>query len=94
MFGAKAIIYEQNSIIGKANRLLAKISDLKLSMFELGDGWQQIPSPVRKEFVGMNNPTYNCDGKIKIIVIGGSQGAMSFSSIVPMALSMLNDEQK
>lgn len=91
IFGAKIILYEQNSIIGKANSFLSYIADLKLAAFVVGDGWQHLASPARKEFLEKKNIPYVCDEKIKILVIGGSQGAKSFNSIIPMAISKLDE---
>ncbi|MDR2682213.1 MAG: UDP-N-acetylglucosamine--N-acetylmuramyl-(pentapeptide) pyrophosphoryl-undecaprenol N-acetylglucosamine transferase [Holosporaceae bacterium] len=88
--GAKVVLYEQNSVIGKANRLLCRISDLNLSFFDHGDEWKRIPSPVRKEFEKFRDIPYVCDENIKIVVIGGSQGAKSFSRIIPGALERLD----
>lgn len=92
--GAKVVIYEQNSIVGKANKLLSKISNLKLSTFNIDQSWKLISSPVRKEFLASKHVPYSCDGIIKIVVIGGSQGASSFSRIVPGALSRINENQR
>jgi len=94
ILGAKVVIYEQNSIVGKANRLLEKISDLKLSTFKIDLSWKLIAPPVRKEFLSAKRVPYPCDGKIKIVVIGGSQGALSFSQIVPNALSLIDENQR
>ena len=94
VFGAKLIIYEQNAVIGKANRLLSWIANVKLCTLFQKESWKIVPPPVRKEFLDKKKSAYICDFKIKIAVIGGSQGAASFSDIVPCALSMLEDKQK
>ena len=92
--GTKTIVYEQNSVVGKANNLLASIADFKVSTFAIDEEWRQLPSPVRKEFVAAANSNYKCDGRLKIVVIGGSQGAVSFSSIIPRALAMISEDQR
>lgn len=89
-FGSKVIIYEQNSIIGRANKLLTYFANFKASAFEINEKWRYLPSPVRKEFVEAINLEYKCDDRIKIVVIGGSQGALSFSHIIPRALSLVD----
>jgi UDP-N-acetylglucosamine--N-acetylmuramyl-(pentapeptide) pyrophosphoryl-undecaprenol N-acetylglucosamine transferase len=88
--GSKIVIYEQNAVIGKANRLLYRISDLNLSSFSHGSRWKRVPSPVRKEFDKFRNAPYVCDESIRIVVIGGSQGAKSFSDILPAAIGRLS----
>ena len=92
VFGSKIVIYEQNSIVGRANKFLEKFADLKLTSFKLENNWKEIPPPVRKEFV--KNTLYRCDKVIKVLVIGGSQGAMSFSNIVPKAIATLQLKER
>lgn len=89
ILGAKIVICEQNIVVGKANKLLGTISNLKLSAFDINSGWKKISMPVRKEFKNVSHD-YRCDGIIKILVIGGSQGARSFSKIIPGALRKLD----
>ncbi|GHU11254.1 UDP-N-acetylglucosamine--N-acetylmuramyl-(pentapeptide) pyrophosphoryl-undecaprenol N-acetylglucosamine transferase [Alphaproteobacteria bacterium] len=92
--GSKVVIYEQNSVLGKANRLLSHFSNLNASFFDLGNGWKRVQSPVRGEFVKLRDVPYTCDENIKIVVIGGSQGARSFSEIIPAALEKLDPDQR
>jgi UDP-N-acetylglucosamine--N-acetylmuramyl-(pentapeptide) pyrophosphoryl-undecaprenol N-acetylglucosamine transferase len=92
ILGSKVIIYEQNAVVGKANKFLEKFADLKLSFFKLDGKWMETPAPVRSDFVC--DIPYECDGIVKILVIGGSQGAASFSKIIPDALGMLNPEDR
>jgi UDP-N-acetylglucosamine--N-acetylmuramyl-(pentapeptide) pyrophosphoryl-undecaprenol N-acetylglucosamine transferase len=92
IFGAKIVVYEQNSVVGKANKFLKKIADLKLASFELDENWTRIPAPVREEFV--RSVPYKCDGTIKILVVGGSQGAASFCDIIPKALATLDSKER
>lgn len=96
IFGAKLIIYEQNSVLGKANKVLSYISDLKLStLMEANEKWKVVSSPVRREFLNLKNIQCTYDGdNLRIMIIGGSQGAASFSHMIPEALSMLTDEEK
>lgn len=89
ILGAKVVICEQNTVVGKANKLLGTISNLKLSAFDIDSNWKKISMPVREEFKNVSHD-YRCDGGIKILVIGGSQGAKSFSKIIPEALRKLD----
>jgi UDP-N-acetylglucosamine--N-acetylmuramyl-(pentapeptide) pyrophosphoryl-undecaprenol N-acetylglucosamine transferase len=93
ILGSRIVIYEQNAVLGKANEFLMKFADLRLASFLLGEGWTEVPAPVRSSFVGKRTP-YECDGIIKILIIGGSQGAASFSHIIPKALGMLAPEER
>ncbi|MBO4405766.1 MAG: UDP-N-acetylglucosamine--N-acetylmuramyl-(pentapeptide) pyrophosphoryl-undecaprenol N-acetylglucosamine transferase [Alphaproteobacteria bacterium] len=92
MCGVKIVLYEQNTIIGRANRYLLNFADLKLSAFSIGGSWKVQPSPVRKEF--LKEIPYRCDEKVKILVIGGSQGAKSFSTIIPSAIKRLSADER
>lgn len=96
ILGAKVVIYEQNAMIGKANKLLSHISNLNVSMFLLSDKkqWVKQLSPVRKEVMKFRDVKYCCDNLVNILSVGGSQGARSFSSIIPEAISKLSDEFK
>lgn len=89
ILGSKIVICEQNTVVGKANKLLSRVADLKLSAFGIDSSWKKIAMPVRKEFTKANHK-YDCDDIIKILVIGGSQGAKSFSKIIPEALRKLD----
>lgn len=89
---AKVVLYEQNTVVGRANRYLLSFSDIKLSAFSIGGHWKVQPSPVRDEF--LKKVPFDCSGKLRILVIGGSQGARSFSSIIPAAIKGLSTEER
>lgn len=92
MCGIRIVLYEQNAVIGRANRYLSSFADAKLSVFSIGGSWRMQPSPVRGEF--LKEIPFNDDGKLKILVIGGSQGAKSFSTIIPSAVKGLSAEER
>jgi UDP-N-acetylglucosamine--N-acetylmuramyl-(pentapeptide) pyrophosphoryl-undecaprenol N-acetylglucosamine transferase len=93
ILGSKVVVYEQNSIVGKANKFLEKFADLRFASFKFDEKWTKVAAPVRSEFFGKKIP-YKCDGIVKILVIGGSQGAASFSNIIPRALETLSAEER
>ncbi len=93
-------LHEQNAVLGRANRLMAKGADLlALSAAETA----RVPSSARVEVVG--NPVRPAlaalagqpyvppaeDGVIRLLVLGGSLGARVFSDIVPGAVAALPD---
>lgn len=92
MCKVKVVLYEQNTVIGRANRYLSNFSDMMLSAFSIGGHWKVQPSPVRDEF--LKKVPFDCGGKLKILVIGGSQGAKSFSVIIPSAIKGLSAEER
>jgi UDP-N-acetylglucosamine--N-acetylmuramyl-(pentapeptide) pyrophosphoryl-undecaprenol N-acetylglucosamine transferase len=94
MLGSMIVLYEQNSVLGKANKFLERFSDMKLSSFSLDESWTIVPPIVRDEFIRNPAPKYECDGIIRILVIGGSRGAASFSEIIPRALETLTSPER
>lgn len=92
MCKVKVVLYEQNTVIGRANRYLLNHSDMRLSAFSIGGNWKVQPSPVRNEF--LKRVPLDCGGRLKILVIGGSQGAKSFSTIIPSAVKGLSAEER
>lgn len=94
------IIHEQNSVLGRANRLLAgKVERIATSfpntlMVEEKDKEKivVIGNPVRASVKLLRSLPYSGitgDGKVNILVTGGSQGATIFSKIVPEAIAAL-----
>ena len=49
--GTKVVLYEQNAVIGRANRLLSAIANLRVTSYEQANGWKKISALVRKEFL-------------------------------------------
>jgi UDP-N-acetylglucosamine--N-acetylmuramyl-(pentapeptide) pyrophosphoryl-undecaprenol N-acetylglucosamine transferase len=96
ILGSKVVLYEQNSVAGKANKLLSPLARMKLSFFDISGSWQRVLSPVREDFLRLSNVPYCCDpdSSIKIVVIGGSQGARSFSQIIPDAILRLDEAKR
>lgn len=98
--GIPTIIHEQNSVLGRANRLLAgRVSRIATSFPAtqmLADKDQSkaclTGNPVRASVRALREVPYPVmveDGNIHILVIGGSQGASVFSQIVPEAIAQL-----
>ena len=98
--GVPSLVHEQNSVLGRANRLLATRVSVIATSFESVSG---IPisampkvmltgNPVRdavKQVVGIAYPELTADGPIKLLVFGGSQGAKFFSDAMPDVLAAL-----
>ena len=95
------VLHEQNAILGKANRLLARRTKLIATSFTPTG---QIPSlaktvqtgmPVRPQILEQKDSPYPNDNKeFHLLIIGGSQGARAFSDILPKALVALSPELK
>jgi len=98
--GIPTCIHEQNAVLGRVNRHLAKSVDAVALSFEntlktrLGQYEQVVitGNPVRREIVDLGDRFYPDIGEdriFRILVIGGSQGASIFGEVVPQAISTL-----
>jgi UDP-N-acetylglucosamine--N-acetylmuramyl-(pentapeptide) pyrophosphoryl-undecaprenol N-acetylglucosamine transferase len=100
MLGIPTIIHEQNGVMGRANRLLARWASRIATGFPAVKG---LPSntagrtvytgnPVRPAVIaaaGRSYPTVDPAGPMHLLVFGGSQGARVMSDIVPGAIERL-----
>ena len=95
--GRKAVIHEQNAVLGRANRLLAKRIEIIATSFGAVSAIPDASAynlvltgmPVRPAVVSLRDQPYpNIDpsGKINLVIFGGSQGARVFSTVVPNAV--------
>jgi UDP-N-acetylglucosamine--N-acetylmuramyl-(pentapeptide) pyrophosphoryl-undecaprenol N-acetylglucosamine transferase len=89
-------IHEQNSVAGLANRVLARLADRVLTSFPDAFGEKTAViwtgNPVRQEIVGMSPPENRYAaraGQLRVLVVGGSQGAQILNTVVPEALALL-----
>ena len=89
-------IHEQNSVAGLANRVLAKLADRVLTTFPnaFGEATAVIwtGNPVRQEIVAMAPPENRYAaraGQLRVLVVGGSQGARVLNTVMPEALALL-----
>ncbi len=89
------IVHEANRAPGFTNRVLAKVADRVLCGFP--DSFSDVPNdvvgnPVRPEIAGIASPEQrlqNRSGAIRLLVLGGSQGARAINVVVPnVAASM------
>ena len=90
------IIHEQNAIAGFTNRCLARIAREVLEAFPgsfgAGVAARAIGNPVRDDIVRLPPPAARFAehvGAIRLLVIGGSQGAVRLNTLVPLALAAL-----
>ncbi len=88
------LIHEQNAIAGFTNRCLSHLARRVLEAFpgSFGAGIQTqvVGNPVRREIAQIAPPAERFSGRqgaIRILIVGGSQGAARLNSIVPFALA-------
>jgi UDP-N-acetylglucosamine--N-acetylmuramyl-(pentapeptide) pyrophosphoryl-undecaprenol N-acetylglucosamine transferase len=90
--GVPSLVHEQNSVLGRANRILAKRVSAVATSF---DSVRNVPdganvtltgNPVRSVVnivAGAAYPTLSDSGDIRMLVFGGSQGARFFADMMP-----------
>ncbi|MEZ5953345.1 MAG: undecaprenyldiphospho-muramoylpentapeptide beta-N-acetylglucosaminyltransferase [Hyphomonas sp.] len=88
------IIHEQNSVLGRVNRSMAKHAKFVASGFDrldrlpAGCDHRPVGNPVRAPILAMRDLDYpSTDGPLNILVTGGSQGSMLIGDMVPLAIA-------
>lgn len=96
----RIILHEQNAVLGRVNRwLLPFVHQLAASFPQTWGLRKQFEKKVcitgnfvRQEFLALSNKAYKPFDKkdpIRLLILGGSQGALSFSTLIPAALAAL-----
>jgi UDP-N-acetylglucosamine--N-acetylmuramyl-(pentapeptide) pyrophosphoryl-undecaprenol N-acetylglucosamine transferase len=91
------VIHEQNAVAGMTNRMLSHLARRVLeafpSSFPSGTRAEQVGNPVRREIAALAPPAQRFDarqGPLRMLVIGGSQGAAKLNAAVPAALATID----
>jgi len=96
--GVPVVLHEQNSIPGLANKVLAGVADLVLTGFpDVLKKGEWIGNPVRPEITHLPPPAERYgehQGRMRILVVGGSLGASILNETVPKALALLPEEER
>lgn len=91
-------LHEQNAVLGRVNRLLARRVDALATAYRQVDRLPAkiepvvVGNPVRAEVLALRDQPYpplTEDGIFRLLVTGGSQGASILSTVVPDALGLL-----
>ena len=89
------VIHEQNAVPGLTNRLLAPIATRVLEAFPACFGARRhaihTGNPVREAFINTPAPDARLahrGGRLRTLVLGGSQGARALNEVVPCALAV------
>jgi UDP-N-acetylglucosamine--N-acetylmuramyl-(pentapeptide) pyrophosphoryl-undecaprenol N-acetylglucosamine transferase len=101
LLGIPGILHEQNAVMGRANRALGRFARriaLSFKTTRYAEAFAQktelIGNPARdqvKALLGTAYPALDMAGAVRIVVVGGSQGARVFSDVVPAAVALLPD---
>ena len=89
------LIHEQNSVPGMANRFLAKLASHVMESFPgtFGKNGRVVGNPVRAAFSKIPAPAKRFSGRegaLRILVMGGSQGARALNDTLAAAISTMD----
>ncbi|MCC0017063.1 MAG: undecaprenyldiphospho-muramoylpentapeptide beta-N-acetylglucosaminyltransferase [Rhodobiaceae bacterium] len=98
--GVATVIHDQNAVMGRANRMLARhasgiatsFDDVKYLDPVHEAKVRRVGVPVRKAVLAAAQVPYEAaadDGPLRLLVFGGSQGARVMSEVVPAGLAAL-----
>jgi UDP-N-acetylglucosamine--N-acetylmuramyl-(pentapeptide) pyrophosphoryl-undecaprenol N-acetylglucosamine transferase len=93
------VIHEQNAAAGMTNRLLARLARVVLQAFpgsfNSDVGVETVGNPVREDIAAVAPPHERYasrQGALRVLVLGGSQGALALNRVVPAALAILDPD--
>ena len=103
--GLPTVILEQNAVVGRANRLLARLVRAVATGFS---DPLHLPRSAEKKLTVTGNPVREAaramrgrryeqpaaGGELRLVVFGGSQGASVFADVVPAAVADLPKPQR
>jgi UDP-N-acetylglucosamine--N-acetylmuramyl-(pentapeptide) pyrophosphoryl-undecaprenol N-acetylglucosamine transferase len=95
------VIHEQNAAAGLTNRLLARLARVVLQAFpgsfNSSVHAETVGNPVREDIAAVAAPDARYaerQGPLRLLVLGGSQGALALNRTVPAALARLPAEMR
>ncbi len=95
------LIHEQNAAAGMTNRLLARLARVVLQAFPGSFNSkivaETVGNPVRDDIASVPVPAARYpqrQGRLRLLVLGGSQGALALNKAVPAALALLEPESR
>lgn len=92
--GVPLVVHEQNSVPGATTRLLRPLASRVLTGFPgaLGRRGEHVGNPVRPEIGAISAPAERLAGRagaLRLLVLGGSQGARRLNQSLPAALALV-----
>ncbi|GAB3508770.1 undecaprenyldiphospho-muramoylpentapeptide beta-N-acetylglucosaminyltransferase [Pseudoxanthomonas daejeonensis] len=93
--GLPLLVHEQNRAPGMTNRVLSKLARRTLSGFPGSFAREEVAgNPVRAAIAALPAPEQRLAGRtgpLRLLVLGGSQGARALNDALPAALAVLAD---
>lgn len=98
--GLRIVLHEQNAVMGRANRFLASRADAICTSFRHVESFGSAleskvtvtGNPVRATILEVGRRPFavpNEGDALRLLVVGGSQGALAFNELVPAAVAQL-----
>lgn len=95
------VVHEQNAVAGLTNRLLARLARSVLEAFPgsfpANRRTRCVGNPVRADILALPAPAQRLadrTGRARLLVLGGSGGALTINTLVPAALARLDEAQR
>jgi UDP-N-acetylglucosamine--N-acetylmuramyl-(pentapeptide) pyrophosphoryl-undecaprenol N-acetylglucosamine transferase len=95
------VIHEQNAVSGLTNRLLARLARVVLQAFPGSFSprvhAETVGNPVRREIAELPDPAARFghrSGPLRLLVLGGSQGALALNRAVPAAIACMPHDRR
>ena len=93
--GIPVVLHEQNAVAGLTNQWLSKIAKKVFQAFPGAFPTAEVVgNPVREDVVALAEPELRMaerDGDIRILVMGGSQGAKILNDTLPVTMAQLGE---
>ena len=98
-FNLPLVIYENNIVLGRANKYLSSFARKIFIAKEIVKNFPEkhikktyeVGTILNKEILNVEPYRENKKKKISILVLGGSQGAKIFATVIPAAVKMIKD---
>lgn len=91
LMGVPLVLHEQNARPGLTNRILARMANRVLQAFPGAiEGAEVVGNPVRSDIASLPEPQQRMadrSGPLRVLVLGGSQGALALNCDLPGALA-------
>lgn len=98
LLGIPLLIHEQNAIAGTTNRWLARLAKRVLQALpDTFPNAETVGNPVRATIAALPSPSERFasrHGPVRLLVLGGSQGARALNQLVPAALARLATDRR
>jgi len=95
------LVHEQNAIAGLTNKILARFADVVLQAFPgVFKIAQTTGNPVRQAICDIEEPASRfakreaSQNNLRLLIIGGSLGAVKLNDVIPQALAKIKEENR